>query len=63
MRFSAPLDRCGELGRVLYEQGVGVCLLERTGTGWMVELMRPPGDGLVAALRDIGAVVLVNEHH
>ena len=63
MRFIAPLDRCGELGRVLFEQGVSVCLLERTGTGWMVELMRPAGDGLEQALRQIGATVLINGHH
>ena len=63
MRFSAPLAACGELGRVLYEHGVSVCLLERTGAGWMVELMKPAGTDLESALREIGATVLRNEHH
>ena len=63
MRITVPLSCCGELGRVLYEQGVSVCLLERTGTGWVIELMKPAGADLESALREIGASVLRNEHH
>ena len=63
VRFTAPLSRCGDLGRVLYEQGVSVCLLERTGTGWIVELMKPAGADLEKALEEIGARVIRNEHH
>lgn len=64
MRFTAPLSACGELGRVLFEQGVSVCLLERTGTGWIVELIKPSEPGLESAMIEIGAQVLHrNEHH
>ena len=63
VRITVPLSCCGELGRVLYEQGVSVCLVERTGTGWIVELMKPAGADLESALREIGAFVLRNEHH
>ena len=63
MRITVPLASCGELGRVLFEQGVSVCLLERTGTGWIVELMKPAGAGLESALLEIGATLLRNGHH
>ena len=63
VRITVPLASCGELGRVLYEQDVSVCLLERTGTGWIVELMKPAGAGLESALLEIGATLLRNGHH
>ena len=64
VRFSVPLDKCGNLGRVLFEAGVSVCLLERTGTGWIVELIKPSEPGLESAMIGIGAQVLHrNEHH
>ena len=48
----------GELARVLYDAEVNAALIQRTGTGWIVELLAPPDGDLRAAIERTGAVVL-----
>lgn len=58
MKISAPLSACGELARVLHLAGVNACLIERTGSGWMVELLAPPSADLLDKIERAGAVVV-----
>ena len=56
--ITAPHEAIGELARVLYEAGVNAAVIQRTGTGWIVELLAPPDGDLRAAIERTGAVVL-----
>ena len=58
MKITAPHDAIGALARVLYDAGINAAVIQRTGTGWIVELLAPPDADLRAAVERTGAVVL-----
>ena len=41
MRISVPHDKMGDAARFLYDHDVSAALIERTGLGWIIELMQP----------------------
>lgn len=59
MKIAATLEQVGPVLRALHDAGVAAAIVERTGPGWIVELMRPPTAGdLVSAVKATGAQVL-----
>ena len=57
MKLAVPQWAIASVLRALHDAELEHMLLQRTGTGWMIEMMRPPGVD-VAELVALGAVAL-----
>jgi hypothetical protein len=60
LKIAAPLYATGALAHALADAGVTAVLMERTGTGWMLEFLTPPAsrERLIAAIEKLGGKIL-----
>lgn len=57
MKLAVPQWAIASVLRALHDAELEHLLLQRTGNGWVIEMMRPPGVE-VAQLVELGAVAL-----